>query len=448
MVKHKSLGYGNGTIVKRGKHYFWKRTDDTGKRFQTVIKDSYNKSVQNKDLAYQIVLEKISEIKELETIRDKKVITLKIAEQNQLIKKFNLKTSEIWDKFLMSGKRPDSGESTLKTYKTANDYFVDWLSNDYPNVTLVDEITPDLAGEYMAYVWSTGISPRTFNKHLQALKLIFTTLFQKENAFHDIRPKKSQSKPFQAFNIQQLKSIYAVLADESYYMLHKNEMQTLLYIAIYTGARLSDCCLLKWENVAFDNNILRFKPTKTKNTSSALVTVPLLPPLKQELVKHLNNEDEYIIPHVAQRYCRNPSGISQDIKKLLTKAGIKTMVKAKDAETRRKKPITKYSFHSFRHTFASVAIQSGIGIETVRQILGHSHTSMTSHYTHIDDDTKRKALQAFSIFMDEGHIDHRKELYEAIKKAKKSTLQKALSEIIDNLDSLTIEKLLEFITKK
>ena len=51
--------------------------------------------------------------------------------------------------------------------------------------------------------------------------------------------------------------------------------------------------------------------------------------------------------------------------------------------------------HSFRHTFVTRCIQSGMDAATVKKIAGHSDEKMTNYYTHIEEE----------------HIDDEYELY-------------------------------------
>ena len=55
----------------------------------------------------------------------------------------------------------------------------------------------------------------------------------------------------------------------------------------------------------------------------------------------------------------------------------------------------KGHLHTFRHTFISHAISSGIPAEVVRNIVGHVDDDILSHYTHIADNRKQSAIQHF-----------------------------------------------------
>ena len=57
-------------------------------------------------------------------------------------------------------------------------------------------------------------------------------------------------------------------------------------------------------------------------------------------------------------------------------------------------------FHDLRHTFSTLAIQSGIDPKTVAEILGHASAEFSLDvYTHVTAGMKKEAAQKISGFM-------------------------------------------------
>ena len=54
-----------------------------------------------------------------------------------------------------------------------------------------------------------------------------------------------------------------------------------------------------------------------------------------------------------------------------------------------------YGFHSFRHTFVSLAFEYGIPLPIVQAIVGHTNAAMTRHYLHISPAELAAAMAKF-----------------------------------------------------
>ncbi len=54
-----------------------------------------------------------------------------------------------------------------------------------------------------------------------------------------------------------------------------------------------------------------------------------------------------------------------------------------------------YRLHDNRHTFASHLVSSGLSLEIVGRLLGHTSAETTKRYAHLADDALRDAAEAF-----------------------------------------------------
>ena len=71
----------------------------------------------------------------------------------------------------------------------------------------------------------------------------------------------------------------------------------------------------------------------------------------------------------------SPDAVSRINRKLLAKAGIEEHVR----------------FHDLRHTFATMALSSGVDVKTLSSMLGHYSAGFTlDTYTHITNDMQRE----------------------------------------------------------
>jgi integrase len=57
--------------------------------------------------------------------------------------------------------------------------------------------------------------------------------------------------------------------------------------------------------------------------------------------------------------------------------------------------IEGYRLHDNRHTFASHLVSSGLSLEIVVRLLGHTSAETTKRYAHLADDALRDAAESF-----------------------------------------------------
>lgn len=387
----------NGSVIKRGKVYYFRFRKIDGKYTQRAIKDGAGNRVTVKVEAERLAAVMQRELQQLETLNSKAEYLARVAEVKKIIRQETLKNADIWQTYLNNPNRPESGPDTLACYRRCLDRFLAFTGNK--------QIMTASVGAYMTELWSTGISSRTYNKHLQALKLIFRIVRPEDNPFAELKAKPLEQESRKPFTMLQINSIFTTLNSEEYHLLHKDQMRILLLLGLCFGLRLHDAACFKWEYIQGDH--ISFKPYKTRRKMKAAVILPIPPVLQDQFHKaQAWRRNEYILPDVAERYQYNDSGISQDISKLLEHSGLETKEVASetrrqtytDAKGRQKqRKIGRYSFHSFRHTFCTFAANSGKDLSLVKSIVGHSAVTMTEHYTHFDLEAKRNVIETIPL---------------------------------------------------
>ena len=63
-----------------------------------------------------------------------------------------------------------------------------------------------------------------------------------------------------------------------------------------------------------------------------------------------------------------------------------------------KRTVSEISFHSLRHNTTSWLKKAGVQESVVRDIIGHESELVSRQYTHVDDETKRKAIRNLPVF--------------------------------------------------
>lgn len=154
----------------------------------------------------------------------------------------------------------------------------------------------------------------------------------------------------------------------------EDEWQTLILLAYYTGARLSDCCHMAWADLDMSAETLTYTQAKTGEK----VTVPI----HSELLAHLNTlagtdkPQVFIMPHMAGLKSGGRHGLSEGFKRIMRKAGL-DIGKVKSAGIRQ---LSRRTFHALRHSFTSALANQGVSSEVRMKLTGHKTESVHRGY--------------------------------------------------------------------
>lgn len=143
-----------------------------------------------------------------------------------------------------------------------------------------------------------------------------------------------------------------------------------LRLLIFTGARLREILHLEWRHVDLERGILFMPDSKTGQKSLVLNGAAI------ELLDRLPRTGRYVI--VGGSTAKEDEQPRSDLKRpwaLVSKrAGLENV-----------------RLHDLRHTFASIAAASNIGLPVIGKLLGHAQTSTTERYAHLAIDPVRAA---------------------------------------------------------
>jgi integrase len=157
-------------------------------------------------------------------------------------------------------KEPSVSASTKKFYRGVVTLLLDYFGEraDQP----ISEITrADLVA--MRNARAKEVSASTVNHDFIAVRMIFCAAKLAKRVAEDPAEAIGSVREFddpnetgrRAFTIVELQTLLAVVDDP--------EWQSMIRVGLYSGARLGDIALLRWANVNFDRNELRYIARKT-----------------------------------------------------------------------------------------------------------------------------------------------------------------------------------------
>ncbi|HIG27601.1 MAG TPA: hypothetical protein EYQ50_07280 [Verrucomicrobiales bacterium] len=171
----------------------------------------------------------------------------------------------------------------------------------------------------------------------------------------------------------------------------------------YTGMRLGDVICLRIENINFEIGCLEFRARKTRTRIKDSARIPISPRFKLELEKIAGLGKSYKIsgylwPEEARIYQEKKSKyFSNQFYELVLMPSELVQPRdhqKKDGRSKKKRKGNQLSFHSFRHSFATMLQASGASKEINRKLLGHHSDIMNDLYIHTDHEILAPHVQA------------------------------------------------------
>lgn len=218
----------------------------------------------------------------------------------------------------------------------------------------------------------------------------------------DLLPR--DKNPFYKFKLKLEKTQRAYLTEEELLKVEKlklipgsrifNHRNMYVFAAYAGGLRISDILQLKWKN--FDGLKINLQIQKTNTPLSIKLPEKALKIIKyyQKINNIANSKlchDDYIFPvlrtnQTSDRITMHNSissasaYINRDLKALALKAKINKSI----------------SFHTSRHTWATLALKKGMRMEYVSKLMGHAAIKETQVYAKIVNEELDKAMDIFN----------------------------------------------------
>ena len=183
----------------------------------------------------------------------------------------------------------------------------------------------------------------------------------------------STEKPVTAFERHEQEKL------EKYCLQAKNNYIGIV-ICLYTGIRLGELLALTWDDIDFSTGLMSINKTAFRIIHNGIPQIVVDQP-KTKISKRIIPLPKQLI-EILKKIKKN----SKSIYVLSTRSGgmVGTRAYQKTFERILKKLEIPYkNFHSLRHTFATRAIEMGMDVKTLSEILGHKNPVVTlTRYTH------------------------------------------------------------------
>jgi integrase len=261
----------------------------------------------------------------------------------------------------------------------------------------MEELTSVRLQKFVTDLSAEGYAPNTVNGVIEVLngslkRAALCQVIPYSPAEHIVRPHAKEKK-VECFSIEEQKKM------EKYILLRKKWKLYGILLCLYTGLRIGELMALKWADIDFKKSILYVKrschdgrkggkykkieePPKTENSKRAIPLPKTLLPQLREWKRAAKSE--YLVegedgPVSVRSYQRTFALLLKSLQ------------------------IPHRGFHSLRHTFATRALECGMDVKTLSELLGHKNPTVTlMRYAHSLLDHKRAMMDQLGELLEHG----------------------------------------------
>ena len=256
-------------------------------------------------------------------------------------------------------------EQTIVNYLRALEYLCKYTGKT-PQETEIDEVTDYLYQlQYHKFrAW------RTIKIYVAGLRWYYTNMLDDEEfAFKIPYPKEEKDLP-------------VVISRNELYKLFSacdNPKHRIMLMMVYaSGLRRNELLNLKIEDIDTNDGKYRIRINRSKGNRDryTILSKVLLPQLREYYKNY--QPQVYLFNGSSRGKPMTASGLRHALEMAVKKAGIK-----------------KINLHILRHCFASHALEDGMNIRTLQEILGHKSLKTTMIYLHVSEVPLFKGFSPF-----------------------------------------------------
>jgi integrase/recombinase XerD len=288
---------------------------------------------------------------------------------------------------------------TLRHYEWTIRPFLRWLDEEHPHVARFEQLGVDLVREYRVWIAQRPTSrgrlpePATLND-LHRLLMTFLRWAEDEGYAVDPRMRRLKAprvplKEATVFHIAQLRGILAACNGE------RPQEELIVRMLVGSGVRAAELCGLAVRAAdglpdvmldSLDRGRVELRVrwdagAKGKKSRRVPITPKLAAAIKRYEARHRDHARVATILVNDRGLSYTPWGIDQLMDRLERRVGFHVHA------------------HAFRHTFATVACQSGWNLERLRAAMGHADYAVLHRYVRLSSERDLGLLSEWALFI-------------------------------------------------
>lgn len=246
------------------------------------------------------------------------------------------------------------------------------LLQEYCEEVTIEGLTPSFVSQFEAWLVSRGYHTNTVGKHLAHLRIYVNAAIvqglmrEEDNPFHR---RRIGHKPFRHTHLTPLE---VEKLERAPLPQPLQQVRDAFLFCCYTGLRYSDFVQITTANIQRTTEHIWVCLTTQKTGADVRLPIDLLFGGKALHLLNIYRDDMSTLFHLPTN-----STVDKRLLAIARHAGIRK----------------RFSFHSARHTNATLLLAQGVSVTTVQKLLGHKNVRTTMNYCEVINQTIVKELK-------------------------------------------------------
>jgi integrase len=219
----------------------------------------------------------------------------------------------------------------------------------------------------------TTISPASVNIELRALRAVLNTavrwnlLTANPFARRKFVPVPEVLPPY--FTMNDIAKLRAIVTNPLYW--------DIILFAVLSGSRRGEILALRWSDYDDQRSTMTIHCSNGFRTKTGRHRVIPVHSLLYEMLEKRRNTSQCDLIFSDNGHQLRGNNVTKRIRHYIRKAGLRR----------------ELHFHSLRHSFASLLVQSGESLYMVQKLLGHTSPRMTQVYSHLEPTNLHRSIE-------------------------------------------------------
>lgn len=259
---------------------------------------------------------------------------------------------------------------TIESYKTDLTYLAMFILCSF-ETNEIERVNPQILRSYLAHLTREGMTNKTINRKISAIRRFFKYLIQKDilqidPSFQLHSLKVPKRLPTVVTPKALLRLLDDLTIDKSDYISYRNYLVVKMFYL--TGMRRTELNYVKLTDIDFSRNVIKVLGKGNKERY-----IPISKDFSDEISNYIQVRTR-TFEIISSDYLFLTDKGEPIYPKLIYRIVTTELLKITSADKR--------SPHVLRHSFATHVLDEGAQLNAIKDILGHANLSATQIYTH------------------------------------------------------------------